>query len=112
MKNYLGLLFNKFDVKKIINILFGILIIVLGFILGLFLTENNNVFIEEYKRIAISIGLLISLIIVSLLLAFFIYIINSINRITEYAEILSKGKLNVNDIDFRGIIVLAYLKRQ
>lgn len=102
MRNYINLLFNKFNLQKTIKILLGILIVVLSFILVLFLNENDILFIKEYRNILILVGLLISLIIVLLLLAFFIYIINSISRITEYAETLAKGKLNVNDIDFQG----------
>lgn len=105
MKNYLGVLFkllNKFNFKNIINTLFALLIAVLGLLLILFLPHNNNLFIKEYRNIAILAGLVISLIIVLLLLFLFIYIINSVNRITKHAEILAKGKLNISDINIRG----------
>lgn len=101
MKNHLDLLFNKCDFKKIINI-FILLIGGLALTLPLVLNENNNLFIEGYRKNVILTALLISLIIALLLLVFFIYMISSIEKITKYVEILASGKLNVDDIDFEG----------
>lgn len=102
MKNHLDLLFNKCDLKKIVNILFVILTGGLGLIWILVLNENNNFIMKEYRKIVILTGLIISLIIILFLLVSFIYMISSIEKITKYAEILANGKLNVDDIDLEG----------
>lgn len=102
MRNQLDLLFNKYDFKKIINILLALLIGGLALTLPLVLNEDNNLFIETYRKNVILTVLLISLIIALLLLLFFIHIISSIEKITKYAGILANGKLNVDDIDLEG----------
>lgn len=50
MRNNLNLLFDKFDFKKIINILFVLLIGGLALTLLLVLNENNNLFIKAYRK--------------------------------------------------------------
>lgn len=102
MKNNLELLFNKCNIKKIINILFVLLIGGLSLILFLLLNENNTLFIEGYRKNVILTAILISIISTFILLVFFAYIIRIIDKITKYAEILANGKLNADDIDLEG----------
>jgi len=90
---------RRLNFNTAVRILFASLFIIVIFLIAI---NFNSILSLKIASNIINIGLLILFMLVLLLFLFFNFMVKSIKNITEYAKLLSEGKLNVDDIEING----------
>lgn len=99
---YLFKIYDRINLKVITNILLGGLISIQTFLIIVTFTDILSLFDMKDKNIIIEIGIVLVFIFIVLVLTFFTYILDNMNKITEYTKTLASEKLNIDDLIIKG----------